>query len=336
MILVTGGTGLVGSHLLYHIVKKNNNVRAIYRAKERIKLVKNIFSYYPDGVSLFDKINWLQADITDVCSLEKAFEDVSFVYHAAAKISFDEKDYFAMRKINIEGTANIVNLCIDKNVKKLCFVSSIATIGNASKKRAKITESCEWNPEDKQSNYSITKYGAEMEVWRASQEGVPVVVVNPAVIIGTGFWSENTGKLFTQIDKGFNYYTKGVTGFVGVNDVVKAMVLLMESSIENDRFILVSENKSFKEILDFIAESLQKKKPNFYASKLITNTLYRIDNFISKITGKKIALTKDAVKSLHNKHYYSSEKIKKTFDFEFTPMQKVIEEVGTKYLKTTP
>ncbi|EDO27576.1 predicted protein, partial [Nematostella vectensis] len=262
MILVTGGTGLVGSHLLYELALKNLPIKAIYRTKESLATVKRVFSYFTTNVDeLFNKIQWIQADITDVPSLDEAFKEVTLVYHAAALVSFNSKDYRAMRQVNIDGTANMVNFCIANKVKKMCFVSSIATIGNATNNTI-VTEENEWNSEASNTCYAITKHGAEMEVWRASQEGVEVVIVNPGVILGAGFWDVNTGQLFSKIAKGFQFYTEGVTGFVGVSDVVKAMITLTEQPIKNERFILISENKSFKEIFTLIAKALSKKPPS--------------------------------------------------------------------------
>jgi len=167
MILVTGGTGLVGAHLLYYLLLENDKVKAIHRKNSDLQAVKKVFSYYTkDFEAVFQKIEWVEADITDVYLLEKAFENITKVYHAAALVSFNPKDYKTMRKVNIEGTSNIVNLCIDKKVKKLCFVSSIATIDKTIKNN-NIDEECEWNTETNNYGYAITKYGAEMEVWRA-------------------------------------------------------------------------------------------------------------------------------------------------------------------------
>jgi len=183
MILVTGGTGLVGAHLLYFLIKDNETIRAIYRSEERIEAVKKIFSYYTDDASLISKIEWFKADITDIPAMIPAFVGVEKVYHCAAFISFNPKDYKEMRKVNIHGTAIIVNLSIDTKIKKLCFVGSIASVGDALNGQL-ITEENDWNKELDNSGYSITKFGAEMEVWRASQEEVEVVIVNPGIILG--------------------------------------------------------------------------------------------------------------------------------------------------------
>ncbi|MDX6745618.1 NAD-dependent epimerase/dehydratase family protein [Polaribacter sp. PL03] len=332
MILVTGGTGLVGAHLLYHLIKNDEKIRAIYRSEEKIKAVEKVFSYYTDDTSLISKIEWFKADITDVPSMIPAFVNINKVYHCAAFISFKPRDYREMRKVNIHGTAIIVNLSIDAKVKKMCFVGSIAAVGDSLKGEL-ITEENEWNKEQDNSGYSITKFGAEMEVWRASQEDVEVVIVNPGVILGSGFWFAGSGKLFSQVYNGFKYYTEGVTGFVGVKDVVQAMILLMNSNVKNERFILVSENKSYKDVLFLIADALGKKRPLRKIKSWQTNILWRVSSILSIFTRKEPLLGKYAAKSAHEVSKYSSEKIKQTFKIQFTEIETVVKEVCNNYKK---
>ncbi|WP_299004608.1 SDR family oxidoreductase [uncultured Tenacibaculum sp.] len=333
MILVTGGTGLVGSHLLYHLSQKNDTIRAIFRTEEKREHVKKIFSFYTDDVQQhFSKIEWIQADITETPSLEPVFNNVTEVYHCAALVSFKPKDYKKMRQVNIEGTANLINFSIDACVKKFCFVSSIAAVGNSISGKL-INEENEWSDADENHGYAITKYGAEMEVWRGSQEGLNVVIVNPGVILGSGFWQEGSGKMFTQVNNGFNFYTEGKTGFVGVKDVVKAMINLMNSDIKNERCILVSENKSFQEVFNAIADGLQKKRPSKKVGKLATAIFWRIDWLITKLTGKEPLLTKNSAKCAHNTSFYTSKKIIEQLDFEFESINEVISETCRDFRK---
>ncbi|SDW16267.1 Nucleoside-diphosphate-sugar epimerase [Lutibacter oricola] len=333
MILVTGGTGLVGSHLLYQLSLENEPIRAIKRKNSDVAGVKRVFSYYTSNFeALFNKIKWIEADITDISTLNNAFKNVTKVYHSAALISFNPRDYRAMRKINIHGTSNIVNFCISKNVEKLCFVSSIATIEKSVNKKL-ITELDEWSFEKNNYGYAITKYGAEMEVWRASQEGIPVVIVNPGVILGAGLWKNGPGAIFDKVYKGLKFYSEGVTAFVSVEDVVKAMTKLMQSPIKNERYILVSENISFKDVFFKIADNFNKKRPTFKTSKLMSEILWRLESVKTFIFNKQPILTKHSAKSIHNKHYYSSEKIKKDLNFTFEPIENCIKRVCKLYLK---
>ncbi|CAI8401463.1 MAG: 3 beta-hydroxysteroid dehydrogenase/Delta 5--_4-isomerase [Flavobacterium sp. SCGC AAA160-P02] len=332
MILVTGGTGLVGSHLLVRLTEQNNHIRAIYRTLESIEKTKKIFSYEnTTSFDLFSKIEWVQADITDVPSMIPVFEGITKVYHCAALISFDPKDYIEMRKVNIHGTAIVVNLSIDAKVDKLCFVSSIASIGDDPKKEF-ANEENEWIQNDN-NGYAITKYGAEMEVWRASQEGLDVVIANPGVILGGGFWDTGTGQLFSQVYKGFRYYAEGVTGFVGVHDVALCLVKLMEGSSKNDRFVLVSENKSYKEVLFSIADAFKINRPNKKIRKWHTSVFWRWERIVSWLTSRKPKMTKETSKTLNSKTYYSSEKISKELGVKFERIDIVIKKEVDNFLR---
>lgn len=333
MILVTGGTGLVGSHLLFQLISKGEKVRAIHRASSNIKAVQSVFEYYSsNAIELFNQIEWMVADLNDIYELEKAFESISTVYHSAALISFNPKDDKSMIETNIDGTANIVNLCVSNKIDKLCFVSSVAAIDKAPNTDV-YDESGGWNIDQNNYGYAISKHGAEMEVWRASAEGVPVVIVNPGVIFGPGFWENGPGAIFSKVHGGLRFYSEGITGYVGVNDVVTVMIQLMKSSIENERFILVSENRSFKDVLFKIADSLGKKRPPIRATPRLTGFGWRFAKFMSLITGKPALLTKRSAKSLHSHVFYSSDKIKKALNFSFEPLEETIDSV-CKYYKT--
>ncbi|MCF6279100.1 MAG: NAD-dependent epimerase/dehydratase family protein [Flavobacteriaceae bacterium] len=332
MILVTGGTGLVGSHLLYQLALQNESIVAIHRNSSDLNAVKNVFTYYSNDPKLFATIKWIEADIIDISSLTKAFEDITHVYHCAAMISFNASDYKNMRKVNIEGTANIVNLCIENNIKKLCFVSSIAAVGKPLTDN-EITEDNEWNVEQNNYGYAITKYGAEIEVWRASQEGVAIVIVNPGLILGPGFWQGGSGKLFTNMYNGFKFYTEGITGFVGVVDIASIMISLMKSNIKNERYILVSENDSFKNVFYAIADGLSKKRPSIKATKILSAIAWRVSWLIQKITGSKSLITKQTAESSNNKYRYSNKKIIEGIGYKFEPLSDTIISTCKFYLK---
>lgn len=333
MILVTGGTGLVGSHLLYKLVSTHEKVRAIYRNEKKFKEVKKVFSYYTEDYNtLFDAIEWVKADILDIPSLTEAFKDISYVYHCAALVSFEPHKYHALRKVNIEGTANIVNFCNSNNIKKLCYVSSVATLGNTLNKEF-ITEETIWNPETDNNVYAITKYGAEMEVWRATQEGLDAVIVNPGVILGAGIWNDGSGSLFKKAHKGLTYYSKGTVPLVSVEDVVLVMMALLKSDIKNERFILVAENWTFKKFLQALATSVNKTTPEKLVPFLLLEFAWRLDWLKYSLTGKPRKLTKHLSRSLSAETYYSNDKIKSALNFEFEPVEKTIYKVGNLYLK---
>lgn len=335
MILVTGGTGLVGSHLLYKLVSENKQVRAIYRRSNTLDRVRHVFSYYNENhKTLYDQIEWVKADINDVPALELAFKNIEFVYHCAAFVSFEPNKYYQLRKVNIEGTANIVNLCILNQVKKLCYVSSIAAIGHESHPDQFITEESEWNPEADNSVYAITKYGAEMEVWRGTQEGVPAVILNPGIILGPGYWKGgSSGSLFRIIDKGMKYHSSGTTGYVDVWDVCDIMFELMQSDIKNERYILISENLSFNEFQIKVAKSLNVKPSTKEASPLLLEIGWRLDWLISKVLGKRRKLSKQMAKSIRTKTVYDNSKIKNALQVTFKSIDNTINKVSKYYLQ---
>ena len=329
-ILVTGGTGLVGAHLLAQLALLGKEIRATYRTKESVIKAAHVFSYYSKEKAVFDNIEWVEADVTDLPAMRTAFKDITHVYHCAAVVSFRKKDNTLMRQINIEGTANMVNLALHNKVEKFCFVSSIASLdkGNTTKP---IDETNEWNPEADNYGYAISKYGGEMEVWRGSQEGLNVVIVNPGVILGAGFWETNTGKFFTNASNNFAYYTTGKTGFVGVRDVVKAMLYLMDSNIVNQRYVLVSENVSFQSVMTQMAKVLNTKPPYKKVSPFMAGIAWRLAWVVSKITGKQPLITKHSSKAAQRSYEYSSQKIK-DIGFEFETLATTIERTGKLFL----
>ena len=330
MVLVTGATGLVGSHLLVSLLEENDCVKALYRSKENIEKVKNVFAYKKQ-LNLFDKIIWIEGDITDIPSLNVAFENISTVYHCAALISFDPKDEEKLRKVNIEGTANIVNCCIDFGVKKLCHVSSIAALGDTKEGETNITEETDWNPEKNHGDYAITKYGAEMEVWRGFQEGLEVVIVNPGVIFGFGFPEQGSSVIFKSVKKGLSFYTKGKTGIVAVEDVVNCMIQLMYKNVNGQQYTLVAENPTLETVLYTIADGLQVKRPSIYANKALTSFAWRMDWFLSKLLGKKRSFTKATAKSSHSIDIYINSKIISELNYEFMDMKKYLINLSAEY-----
>ncbi|WP_396633146.1 NAD-dependent epimerase/dehydratase family protein [Maribacter sp. R86514] len=323
MILVTGGTGLVGSHLLLKLTMDNIKVRAIYRTQKKLDSVKKIFSYYSDNATaLFNKIDWVHGDILDIPSLENAIEDITHVYHCAAYISFNPSDFKKLERINREGTANIVNICIAYGIKKLCHVSTIGTIGRPINNE-KVDEETEWTLQNA-NPYAITKHLAEMEVWRGAQEELEVVIVNPGVILGPGFWNSGSGSFFKTAAKGYKYYPPGGSGFITINDVTNIMIALMNSNIHNERFILVAENLTYKQILEKIALAMDKKPP----TKALKFWQLKMGKFVDKIrnilTGSPRTITKNTIHGLKHPTAFNNEKIKNTLGMEFESLENQI------------
>jgi len=333
MILVTGGTGLVGSHLLYFLLKEERDIRAIYRKSASLEKVKLVFSYYTEEVEeLFNKIDWVEANTTDVPALTDAFKGITHVYHAAAFISFNPKHFNYLRKVNIEGTANIVNLCIENKVEKLCYVSSIATLGKELDGSA-ISEKTEWNQEAKNSVYAITKYGAEMEIWRGSQEGLDVVIVSPGVVLGSGHWKSASGRIFSSVNKGMKYYTTGGSGFVDVYDVVKMMIFLMNSAIKNELYIAVGHNVLYKDLLEKTAKYLNKEAPKKEIAKWKLLVISSLDSIKKTLFGGKRKLLKATVHSLYTISTFNSQKAIEQLPFTFTTLDESLERISKDFKK---
>ena len=334
----------MGSYLVLHLAEKGLFVSALYRNEKTIGKTKDVFIMH-NKAHLLAQINWISADINDIPALELAFQNIEYVYHCAAKISFDPRDEEQLRKVNIEGTANVVNFCLAYGVKKLCFVSSIAALGDLPEYHAPnhgetkplkiIDEETDWNPEKPHSDYAISKYGAEMEIWRGQQEGLKVVIVNPGVILGavpkTWNRSEGSYKIILAVAKGLKYYTHGTTGFVGVQDVVHCMTQLMESEKDGERYIIVSENVSYQAITALIADALKVAAPQKEAQKWLTEVAWRWDWVASNFFLKRRTFTKAIAKSVHTEDFYSNEKVKKELNFAFEPLETVLKTVAENY-----
>ena len=331
MILVTGGTGLLGTHLLYKLVAQGEKVRAIYRDALKFEVVKKVFSFYSETPEiLFNKIEWIKADITDVPALDVAFSTISHVYHCAADVTFDPKSYKQSRLVNVVGTANIVNLCLSNKVSKLCYVSSIATLGEDLNKP--ITEDTRWNPENNTQNiYAIAKYDAELEVWRGTQEGLDAVVVQPGVIIGPGLWNSGTGEIFKKVAKGFNYFTSGSVGIVDVNDVVGAMIELTNSKIVNEQFIVVSENVSYKELLHMISLSIDNKDGLKEIKRWQLLVFLQIDKLLGFMLGSKRSVYKANINSAFKQLAYDTTKVENAIDIKFISASESINKTASFY-----
>jgi len=332
MILITGGTGLVGAHLLLKLAEDGLPLRAIYRNAEQIKKTRQVFIHNNKEL-LFDAIEWVVADIIDVPSLEAAFRGITHVYHCAAYISFNPKDEDKLRKVNIEGTANMVNLALAHNVQKFCHVSSIGALGDVLTPGSIIDEETEWNPEVRHNDYAISKYGAEIEVWRGWQEGLNVVIVNPGLIFGYGFWDQGTGSMLKAVQRGQYFYTLGKCGIVAVEDVVTIMMQLMHSNSNGERYIVVADNPTYKEMLDTIAEGMNKKGPSIYATKLITGIGWRLDWLVSKLLMKNRMLTRNMAQSSHGTEVYDAGKITARLNYHFIPTNEYLKRLAQVYSK---
>jgi len=332
MNFVTGGTGLVGSHLLYDLLSRGEKVRALKRSSSNIEQVRKVFSYYTsEADDLFNQIEWVDGDVLDFYSLKEALEGTDHVYHCAAIVSFDAKKREQIIQNNVTGTANLVNACLDQRIKKYCQVSSIAAIGK-SEISGTITEEGQWQNSKNKSAYSISKHLSEMEVWRGIAEGLNAVIVNPSIILGPGNWNSGSSKIFSTIYGGLRFYTKGVIGYVDVRDVSKAMIMLMKSDISGQRFIVSSENLSYEYVFKIIASNLGIKKPDIYARKWISELGWRIAELRESIFNKPALLSRENARTAHKTSYYSSQKLIDHLDFKLIPIEQSIKDISRLFL----
>jgi len=333
MVFVTGGTGMLGAYLLYYLTLQEEQVVAIKRESSSMKVLENVFeALSKNPAEQLAKINWKIADITDYLSIVDAMAGCQWVYHTAAIVSFDARDKERMLHNNINGTANVVTAALHTKIKKFCHVSSIASLGE-SVDNEELNEESKRTSSQLHSNYSRSKYLSEMEVWRAINEGLEAVIVNPSVILGIGDWKNGSSSMFGQVNKGFKFYTKGGTGFVDASDVAQSMIKLMKSEVSNQRFVINSENLAYRKVFDLIAENLQKPKAQYYASPFLSGIAWRAAGLFSFLLGTKPVLTKETILAANNTKSYSNNKIKRTIEHNFLKIEDSIKEISQFFVK---
>ena len=330
MIFLTGGTGLVGAHILLKLTESGQKVKALKRKRSSLTVIKNIFSHYKK-TNLLQSIEWIEGDLLDLFSLQEGIKGCNTVIHCAAIVSFNPKDFKKMMKINVEGTANIVNICLENNIDKLAYISSIATL-NDEKNQVR-TEDSFWKESKSNSQYAKSKYLSEQEVWRGIEEGLNSIIVNPSVILGPGDWQKGSSQMFEKVWKGLKFYSSGSTGYIDVVDVAKCVIKLLEKEIINERFILNAENKKYRDIFDSIAENLNKPKPHIKVSPLIKEITWRIEWLMSLITNKSPLITKETANTAMKNKSFSNEKIIKALDYKFIPIEESIKHYSQWFLE---
>ncbi len=321
-IVVTGGTGLLGSYLLRYLTEAGyHHITGVKRPNSPMDLIPE---------SIRSNIKWVDADITDIIELEPAIEQADYVFHCAGLVSFLPKDKKELFRVNQEGTANIVNLCLIHGVKKLVYTSSVAAIGRPQKQEI-IHEKTKWERHDQLTQYAISKYLGEMEVWRGNAEGLRTVILNPVTILGGGFWHSGPQKLFNLAWQSFPYFSNGKTGFVDVRDVAKIHLLAMQSDIDNQRFILSAENITFKKLMHDIAEALNTTPPHKSINPRLQQLLWRVEKIKSFFRKKAPFLTRETVMMSGQSSEYDNQKSRIAFHFSYHPIEKTISEMAALY-----
>ncbi len=326
MILVTGATGLVGGHLVWHLLQENKRVKAIKRKTSNIETLKKIFEFYTSAPESFlERIDWVIADVLDKDTIKNAMLGVEDVYHCAAVVSLGNGSD-ALKETNIIGTRNLVEVSMNSNVRKFCFVSSIAACGRNTNNEP-IDENTILNDAVARSAYSQSKFYSEEVVWEKIGKGLNAVIVNPGVILGFSGTETGSSKLFSQVRKGLKFYTDGGSGYVDVQDVVKAMILLMKSDISAERFVLVAENCSNKEILSWMADGFQKPRPVIKLGKKFLLAIGYVSEISGKVFGFQPLIDRGMAKAATNREYYSGKKILEKLQFDYSSIENCISEV---------
>ena len=326
MILVTGATGFLGGHLLWHLLQKNENVVAICRKSSNMNGLETILSFYSsEPKALLSRVEWRFADLNDLSTIENALEGIHIVYHCGAVVSLGGIDT-AILETNVIGTRNLVNVVLKSGIELFCFVSSIAACGMNSDADF-VDEMSPWKDKKNLSLYAKSKYYSEQEVWKGVQKGLKAVIVNPGVILGPFGTNSGSALLFNHVRKGLNFYTNGGSGYVDVRDVVKVMVQLVEKQLYGERYILVGENCSNKEVLYWIADAYAKSRPYIPISFGLLYVIALIAEILAKIFPFQPLVDRGTARSACNRSYFSNQKISKALDYRFIPIKQCVQDV---------
>jgi len=328
-ILITGATGLVGAQLTLHLIRNGYDVCALRRSTSKLE----IFNRIVGGFSGWEKkVTWIEGDVTNIYDVSEAVEGMESVFHCAAEISFVPSDFNRMMRINANGTANLVNASLRAGVKRFVHISSVAALGRSESQR-EISESNTWKTSKLNSGYAISKYSAEREVWRAMEEGLNALIVNPSIILGPGNWRSGSAAFFDAVWNGLKFYPEGVTGFIDVRDVADCTIALWEKNCSGQRFILSAENKPYRFVLDTIAEVLNKPKPSIRATPLLGNLAWRIEWLRSKISRHRPVITRETVRNSSQVWDYRNDKIRTELHHEFIPVERSLKDTGNIFLE---
>ncbi len=323
-ILVTGGTGFLGAYIIRELVQRDYRVRAIRRETSRLP------TFIP--ADTWEKVEWVEADVLDVVALQEALAGIDTVVHAAAIVSFDPSNRKKMQQVNVQGTANLVNLSLEAGVRRFVHISSVAALGRTASGE-KVDETKVFAESALNTAYAISKYQGELEVWRGFAEGLEGVILNPSTILGYGDWNSSSCALFRQSYDAFPWYTNGVNGFVGVEDVTRAAVDLLETRVSMERFIVNADNWSFRQLMTGIAENFGKRPPRREATPLMGQIAWRWEKLRAFFTGKKPLLTRETARVARSKTYFSAKKLEDALPaFRFTPLNEVIRNSCRRYL----
>ncbi len=316
-ILVTGAGGFLGSYLVVAFLQQGYQVRALVRSQKRPTWI---------DPAILNQVEWFDGDILDIVSLEEAMEGMDAVIHSAAMVSFVAQDKEALYQINTEGTNNVVNAAIEKKIKRLVHVSSVAALGRVAG-GGWVDETAKWKEGPLHTHYARSKFQAELHAWRGFSEGLDTVIINPSTILGYGNWEQSSCAIFKQLYDGFRWYTGGLNGFVDVQDVARATLLLLEKAKGGQRYIINGDTWTFQQLQSCMADGFGRKRPSIKATGPLLGLAWRIEAIRAFLTGKRPLLTRESARVAVSATRFDNRKLLQDFpEFTYTPLEQTIRE----------
>lgn len=248
-ILITGATGLFGSYLARKFAM-HHEVFCLKRQGQGYGLLEDYSG----------QVHWREGDVLDPISIEEAVADMDVVIHAAGKVSFHPKDSEDLNKVNVEGTTNVVNAMLGKGVSKLIHVSSVSALGRTAEGKT-CNEETAWVESNLNTPYAVSKYQAELEVWRGAMEGLQVMVLLPSVILGKLSDARSSTQVYEYVLEGSRYFPPGSINYIDIRDAVDITYALFEKGLWGEKFILNAASISYRDFFVQMAEAAGKKPP---------------------------------------------------------------------------
>ena len=314
MIAVTGANGLLGSFVVRELLDRGLPFVALKRKNSDITLLSDVNA----------RINWINADISDPVSLEDSLKDISAVIHTAALVSFNPRDKQRLFNTNVNGSRNIVNVCLTAGVKKLVHISSVAALGR-QKNQQSVDETSKWVDSPLNSTYAQSKYLAELEVFRGAEEGLNVTVVNPSVILAPANWDKSSAQLFKYVWKGNKFFIDKDLNYVDVRDVAKATVQLLDTTYAGERFILNAGRLPIGIFFREIAKRFGKPSPSLKLGAKMVKTLAFFENLRANMTGSEPLITPETARLANTHFLYQNEKVVRTLNFRFKSIEETLD-----------
>lgn len=321
-ILLTGGRGFLGQHLAQALIQAGHRVDLLQRRREDLPW------QHPN-------LHYVEGDFTDCFDARDAVSGKDLVVHSGGRVSFRRIDRPGIWKDNVQGTATLVQAMQQESPEaRLIHISSIAALGR-SFQPTEVNESQIWKHDPANTYYALSKYHAELEVWRAAEEGLKVTVLSPAVVLGPGPWDSGTGVLFARIHKGLGWFPPGKTGFVDVRDVAAALMHEIERPSLGQRFILCAENADWKDVLLGMAKELGVAGPDH---RLPATALLPFAKALEWSMGRfswPSPLPYEMLLNSTLNHSYSSERFLAAHpDFRFRSLKETLSDTSKAYLNS--